>query len=382
MDDMRVRRWRAAGPDVAIAAAVLVVALVGSGHVGIFQPSRRPLDAVGYALIAAAGVALLGRRRRPMLVFTAVTALTAAYLALRYPYGPFFLALAVATATVAMETSQRRSMTAVGVAMLATLGAGVAGSALGPQGVEPWVLGWPVWLAIPWSAGIALRTARDAARRAEAQLRARREYEERMAIAREVHDVVGHGLSVINMQAAIALHVLERKPEAAKPALEAIKQASKDALDDLRGTLALVRDDTSAERGPAPGLGQLEELARATGGDRLPVTLRVSGDQSAPPAGVQRAAYRIVQESLTNVLRHAAATRAEVSLVVAADAVELKVTDDGVGAASAAHQGAGHGLAGMRERAAALGGTLTAGPGEAGGFRVSARLPYRREASR
>jgi signal transduction histidine kinase len=377
MDAMTLRRWRAPARDAAIAAFTGLVAMVGSGKVAVFQPTRRPVDALGYAVIAVTAAALLARRGRPVLTFVAVTTLTAAYLLLRYPYGPFFLALAVATITIASETSLRRSMAYVGAAMLGTLAAGVAGSALGPQGLELGVIGWPLWLILPWSAGLALRLTRQAADQAEREQRRRREYDQRMGIAREVHDVVGHGLAVINMQAAIALHVLERRPETARPALEAIKKASKDALEDLRGTLAVFREPGEAERVPAPGLDRLEDLVGSVGGDRLPVRLRVVGDRTAPPPAVQRAAYRIVQESLTNVLRHSGAGAATVSVHADERELRVEVADDGPGRPERQAGAGGLGLAGMRERAAALGGVLEAGPRPTGGFLVTATLPFR-----
>jgi signal transduction histidine kinase len=208
-------------------------------------------------------------------------------------------------------------------------------------------------------------------REAEAE---RRLGDERLRIAREVHDVVAHAMVAINVQAGVGAHLIDQDPELARQALEHIKRASGEALSDLRATLGVLRDPgQDAPVGPAAGLGDLEGAAaqlRAAG-----VDVRVDVD-AAPsvPAPVHAAGYRIVQEALTNVLRHAAAER--VSVVASADgeAVRIVVADDGAGR-PAATTGAGAGLRGMRERAEALGGTLTAGPAGASGWRVEATLP-------
>jgi signal transduction histidine kinase len=189
-----------------------------------------------------------------------------------------------------------------------------------------------------------------------------------------VHDVVGHGLAAINMQAEIALHLLHRKPEQAEAALTAISRTSKQGLDELRATLTAVRGD--AGRAPMPGHGELPALRDRLAHAGLPVSLTIEGEPDGPlPGAVDLAAYRIVQEALTNVLRHAGATSAEVAITYAPGALELEVTDRGLGGVPS---GPGSGIAGMRERAAALGGELTAGPRPGGGFRVHAALPVAR----
>jgi signal transduction histidine kinase len=179
------------------------------------------------------------------------------------------------------------------------------------------------------------------------------------------------------MQASIALHVLDRRPEQAAAALEAVKKTSKDALDELRSTLAVFRqrDDGEPARGPVPGLSQLDTLAASMRDAGLPVEVALSGEPAELPAVIDHTAYRIVQESLTNVLRHAMPARAEVRLDYRAGGVALTVTDDGEPARTPPGRAAGHGIDGMRERAAAVGGTLDAGPRPAGGFQVTAYLP-------
>jgi signal transduction histidine kinase len=212
------------------------------------------------------------------------------------------------------------------------------------------------------------------ARDEEARIRA---YEERLRIAREVHDVVAHGLAVINMQAGVGLHVLDRRPEKARDALARIKEASKHALDDLRGTLAVFRmpEDAIEPRTPWPGLGRLDELIAGMRESGLSVNLAVTGEGGDLPAHVDLAAYRIVQESLTNVLRHAGPIEATVRVDRRHSEVAIEITDDGAGCPSASASGGGHGIAGMQERALAVGGSLEAGPRPEGGFRVRAQLP-------
>jgi signal transduction histidine kinase len=213
---------------------------------------------------------------------------------------------------------------------------------------------------------------------AERAARDRQVGEQRLELAQELHDVLAHHISLINVQASVALHLLDERPEQARPALTNIKAASRDALHELRSALDVLRRGEAAPRSPAPRLADLTDLVegvRASGLDvRLDVRLAVRLDMVAPPeplpAALELAAYRIVQEALTNVARHAGAGRATVRLVVD-DQLTIEVTDDGRGGEAPA----GNGIRGMRERAAALGGTVEAGPGPDGGFRVVAHLP-------
>ncbi|MEU7777341.1 sensor histidine kinase [Micromonospora parva] len=186
--------------------------------------------------------------------------------------------------------------------------------------------------------------------------------------------MVGHGLAAISMQAEIALHLLPKRPEQAEVALTAISRTSREALDELRVTLGAVR--RGAEREPVPGLARLPARDRLAGAG-LAVEVRVVGDPRELLAAVDLAAYRVVQEALTNVLRHAGVSSAQVTVDYRADEVTVEVTDRGVGPGRAGTVPAddGHGLAGMRERVAALGGRLSTGPRPGGGFRVYAGLP-------
>jgi len=220
---------------------------------------------------------------------------------------------------------------------------------------------------------------REAERRAEEAERTRdeaaqrRAMEERLRIARELHDSLTHSISVIQVQSGVAEHLARKRGEEVPPALQAIQEAGADAARELRATLSVLR---SAEDGDGSGLCQLDSLvarARAAG---LPVTVTVTGAERSLPPDVDRAAYRIVQEALTNVSRHAGPAHASVCLQYTRAALTVQVDDDGTGG-GARSAGPGLGLIGMRERVSALGGRLHAGPQDGGGFRVRAEFPAR-----
>ncbi len=228
---------------------------------------------------------------------------------------------------------------------------------------------------LAWTWGELWRTRRgrrrDAARRAVAGERAR--------IARELHDVVAHNVSIIVVQAVAAEDVFDERPDVARKALQTIEATGRDALAELRRLLQTMRPD-EPENGddghaPQPGLDHLDTLASTVQAAGLEVVVQREGAAVALPAGVDLSAYRIVQEALTNTLRHAHATRAEVTVRYAADAVAIEVTDDGGGGAPDPEAGGGHGLVGMRERAALVGGTIEIGAAPQGGFRIRAELP-------
>ena len=228
------------------------------------------------------------------------------------------------------------------------------------------------------AAGDSLRARREASERA-ADLREeetlRRFTDERLRIAHEIHDVVAHGMTAINVQAGVAAHLLERDPDQARRALRDIKRVSGEALAELRSTLAALRDPSdAAPLAPAGGVGDLDRLldgVRAAG-----VAIDLAVDNAQPlPAAVDHACYRIVQEAVTNVARHSGATHARVSVARQDGALVIEIADDGRGAGMLAADGSGNGVQGMRERARALGGALEAGSAPAGGFTVRARLP-------
>jgi signal transduction histidine kinase len=364
--------------DGLLVVGMAVFGVVGSIGAAGNQPDRRPLDALAYGLILLASVALLARRRHPVAVLAVTVAATVAYLALGYPYGPIFLTMWIAVYTLAAAPHRRLPavFAAVAAALVVVTATDVAltdREAL--LGELPGIVAvWAVQFLVPLWLGWAVRVRRE---RAAEEVR-RRVDEERLRLARELHDVVAHSIAVINFQAGVAVHVLDRRPQQARAALLAIKQASSEALQELRATLGVLRQlgEQGGSRAPLPGLAQLDALVAGAAGAGRPVEVTVEGERVELPLAVDLACYRIVQESLTNLARHAGPARARVRLAYGAGEVVVEVTDDGRGAAAGAHpDGGGHGIAGMRERAVALGGELVAGPRPEGGFRVRARLP-------
>lgn len=221
-----------------------------------------------------------------------------------------------------------------------------------------------------WATGPSPHSAPMNATRTAGQIDA-----ERRRIARELHDTLGHHLSLISVQAATALHLIDERPEQARLALAAIKDGSREALDGLRAVLAMLRGEQPAPQGPDPGLADVPRLIDRTGMTGLTVNLSVEGQPRPVPREVDLAAIRILQETLTNVVRHADATQAHVRVVHGPSHLVLEVDDDGRRPDLAPPSHHGSGLAGMRERVTALAGQFEAGPGPARGFRVRARLP-------
>ncbi|WP_328366254.1 sensor histidine kinase [Micromonospora zamorensis] len=375
-------RWPEVAADAALALVLLGFGLLATGLAGDNQPGSTPVDAASRVLIAVAALALLFRRRAPIATLAVVTVATSTYLVFGYPYGPILVAFLIAVYTVAVRLPVRPAALALGGAFVLLLA-----HVFWPEGPAPgWagVLPASAWVVVPFAVGVVVRVNRETAARSRAEAardraeQARRQAdEERLRIAQEVHDVVGHGLAAISMQAEIALHLLPKRPEQAETALTAISRTSREALDELRVTLGAVRQ--GAERGPVPGLARLPALRDRLAGAGLAVDLRVTGDARDLPAALDLTAYRVVQEALTNVLRHAGVANAEVRVDYRADEVTVEVTDEGTGVrrgrTDLVDDESGHGLAGMRERVAALGGRLAAGPRPDGGFRVYARLP-------
>jgi signal transduction histidine kinase len=237
------------------------------------------------------------------------------------------------------------------------------------------------WLLVVFAAAEALRARRERmvqAREAREREARRKADEERLRIARELHDVLAHNISLINVQSGVALHLIDEQPAQARTALTAINQASADALREVRSVLGVLRGKSEQPPlAPTVGLDQLDELVSRAAAAGVEVDLRVRGDRRSLPASVDLAAFRIVQESLTNVVRHAGAGAVTVELAYGDGELRVQIDDDGRGTGSLSEDGAGSGIAGMRERAAALGGIFEAGPLAAGGFRVLARIPIR-----
>jgi signal transduction histidine kinase len=279
---------------------------------------------------------------------------------------------------VATQVSARRAVAAAAGTLAVLMAATAANNPFGRYSDGAFVL-IPGMVAAVAFAGIAVanRRAYAASVRDRAEQDARRRIdEERLRIARELHDVVAHTMATINVQAGVAAHVLPTQPEAAADALQAIKTASKEGLRELRAILNVLRQADDADPvQPAPGTAQLDALIEGARRSGLQTTLTVSGEPYPLPAAVDLAAYRIVQESLTNVIRHAGPASAAVSLAYHDDELRVDVSDTGHGPHASSTGTPGHGLAGMRERAAAVGGSVQAGPRPGGGFLVAARLP-------
>ncbi|MGZ4249812.1 MAG: sensor histidine kinase [Solirubrobacteraceae bacterium] len=317
-------------------------------------------------------LALIWRRRRPVLVLAVSLGAALLYICLGYFGGavmlnPLFALYAVA---VVVPTTQ-----AVGLSVITMLSLMAATAAFGPFATGGGFALIPVEIATALFVGLWVASRRAALR--ESAERARRAVDaERLRIARELHDVVAHTMSTINVQAGVAAHVIDQQPEQAAKALEAIKQASKEGLRELRGILNVLRQaDEQDERSPAPRLAQLDELVENAARAGLPTSVIVHGQERTLAPTVDLTAYRIVQESLTNALRHAGPTSASVTLFYTDDQLEVEVLDGGRGRVDGTPHGAGLGIAGMRERAEAVGGSLIVGPAPEGGFRVQALLP-------
>lgn len=229
----------------------------------------------------------------------------------------------------------------------------------------------------------AIRERAERAERTREEEARRRVAEERLRIARDLHDVVAHHIALVNVQAGVAAHVMDKRPDQAKEALAHVREASRSALGELRATVGLLRQsgDPEAPTEPAPGLAVLGELVDKVRRAGLPVEVACADRLTPLPAAVDLAAYRVIQEALTNVQKHAGpGAKAEVSVIRVGETAEVTVLDNGTGrseGAGTAADGGGHGLLGMRERVTALGGTLTAGPRYGGGFRVHAILPVK-----
>jgi signal transduction histidine kinase len=379
---MRVRGARA---DVLVAVAVTGVQIAAVLLAGRDQPERASLDVFGVGLLAVGGLVLAVRRRHPVVVLWVVVASTLAYSLTDYPAGGVVLAL-----IVAFFTAQTRGHRVAGFGAIALLyvtfvwNGALMGTEPGPGLGEAVAIAAWMLVLVAVAEIVRVRRAyvgevRERAREAErarAEEALRRQGEERLRIARELHDVLAHNISLMNVQASTALHLLDEHPQQARPALTAIKRASSEALGELRAVLDALRQVGEAPpRTPAPGLSGLGDLVSQAATAGLPVETVVEGVARPLPARVELAAFRICQEAVTNVIRHAGPASARVRLAYGEGELVVQIDDDGRGAASNGGGGGGNGLVGMRERAAALGGSVEAGPRAGGGFRVRARLP-------
>jgi signal transduction histidine kinase len=360
--------WRNAG----LVALVAAVEVLVTHAAGTNQPDRRPLDALGVGLIVLAAAPLLVRRQMPVVVLALTTVITLLYWLLGYPRGPVFLAPIVAVFSAILGGKN--------LAAWLTLAIGFVAFAWLPTllGLEPLPMAAAMFGIAGWMVliGVAAELVRVQQERSRAARRTRVE-EERVRLAQELHDVLAHGITVINVQAAVGLHLLEERPEQARAALTAIKEVSKDALDDLRSVVARLRNDGEEplrRPSPSPSLAHLDALVATATAGGLQIRTEVSGRVDDLPPLVDLAAFRILQEALTNVIRHATSKTATIRLTHDEHELMLEVDDDGQGTMAGASS-AGRGIQGMRERAQTLGGQMEVGPRPEGGFRVMARLP-------
>ncbi|MFG1707417.1 sensor histidine kinase [Nonomuraea sp. M3C6] len=401
--------------DVLLALFITVMQVQGTIVRNVGEVVQRPLTDLGYlgyVLLVVSGVVVVVRRRWPVPVFVTAALASLVYYTLDFPDGPGWLGLFVALYTVAAYGDGRRSLVIAGVGTsVLTVGWLVAAADIEPRAAIGWVffrIGASVMSA---ALGESVRSRRviaaEALERAELAERTREEEArarvdaERLRIAREVHDTVAHAIVIINVQSGVTAHVLDKRPEVAREALRAIEQTSSRALREMRAILGVLRDDDGDDDGrvPYPGLGQIDELAAKAREAGLDIKLEETSPAAPLPSAVGSAVYRIVQESITNVIRHVGPTRVTVALNPGIEVLEIRVTDEGRRAAPgdeladprlpARHPTSiggsakpGRGIVGMRERCQLLGGELDARPLPGGGFEVRARLPLAPTGSR
>jgi signal transduction histidine kinase len=370
---------------LSLVAAGLATALFASMPVG------GGMLVLGYGLVLLHTLPLAARRRFPGTVLALIVASGLAGAALFLP--PFFLGPAILVAVYSVAAYGSRWVSVAGLA-LAEVGLAAAvqltplkletDSLVGFMGTlaAAWLLGHFAHNYRAYAARLEERTAE--LERAREELARRAVTEERLRLARELHDVVAHAMSVIAVQSGVGAHVADSRPEEVGKALAAIEVTSRDALTELRRLLGVLRQDgeSQASLAPVPGLANLEGLLAEVAKAGLTVGLRVEGTPAPLPAGLDLSAYRIVQEALTNVVKHAGPATAQVTIRCRDHEVAVEVTDDGRGVGAVAgdgRRGTGHGLIGMAERVAAFGGDWEVGPRPSGGFRVAARLPVAAE---
>ncbi|MET7702059.1 sensor histidine kinase [Streptomyces sp. NPDC005485] len=383
--------------DAALAFAVLACMVAGSfvdphGENGASWVARTP-NTLSLTLIVLGAAALVFRRSAPLTVLGATGAVSLVECVTGDPRAPVAMSAVVALYTVASATD-RPTTWRVGLLTMTVLTA--SAMLAGPL---PWYaqenLGIFAWTGMAAAAGDAVRSRRavvhaireraERAERTREEEARRRVAEERLRIARDLHDVVAHHIALVNVQAGVAAHVMDKRPDQAKEALAHVREASRSALNELRATVGLLRQsgDPEAPTEPAPGLARLDDLADTFRNAGLPVEVARTDHGTSLPAAVDLAAYRVIQEALTNVQKHAGAeAKAEVSVVRVGPNVEVTVLDSGPGLddGDVPEDGGGHGLLGMRERVTALGGSCSAAPRYGGGFRVHAILPVKNRA--
>jgi signal transduction histidine kinase len=384
---MRSGPW----PDAVIAITVfwlIVMVQIAKPDQVHGRPVHLHMTVLGGLVLLAGCGTLVFRRRWPRAVLAATVVCALCYFVVGPSHGPATFVVVVAMYTVTLAVDRRTALVLGGAATVVLAVGNVV--LAGGNGVDPNSLLNIVAIGLAFALGDAVRNRRaylaeamERARRAEEsreQEARRRVAEERLRIARDLHDVVAHHIALINVQAGVGAHLLDSDPEQARIALTHIRRASRSALDELSATVGLLRqpDDPRAPTDPIVGLARLDELIAGLAGCGLRVDREVTGTVAELPTALDVTAYRIVQEALTNVHKHARTDSARLRLGVAAGTIRIVVDDDGAAAGKADQHPptvAGHGVLGMRERAAAVGGSLSAGPRAGGGFRVEALLP-------
>jgi signal transduction histidine kinase len=384
---MREERWRWAGLksrrfliDFGLALVVTAVLVIASQQQIRRLPGTSHLDPGAFVLVAGSGLVLAVRRFLPLAAYVASLGFAWLYVVTGHPPGPIYVAPFIALLTlVSVSRLVVWAPSAIlGAALLTVTPIGTGGTVLAAAiwaGVWLLLTGlFALWLAIRRRFVAEAQARADLAKRNEAAEGRRRTAEERLSIAREMHDVVGHSLAVISLQAGVAERLLESRPDEVRKSVAAIRKVSREALTELRAELALLRGDSSpAERAPAPDLRALPGLVASMREAGLQVELDVDANQKPVPEIVAAAAYRIAQESLTNVVRHAGSgVHTTVRVEFDGKNLQVEVVDDGRGAVG---EPVGSGIEGMRERVAVLGGEFAAGAGPQGGFRVWASIP-------
>jgi signal transduction histidine kinase len=391
---LSARQWLAA--DVLAAAAAVITALLNIHPPGGMIPMA-PRGIAGITLVLLASAPVVCRRRWPIGTLAVVTGAVAALAALdRLPMSLDLMA-AMASYTAAARLDRRRSvpLLLVSEAALAAVLAVASARNLAGAGIQTllvlaaaWFIGDSVSARHSYIAGVMEQA--EQRRQAEAERAAQTVRAERVRIARELHDIVAHSLAVITVQAGVGHRLMADRPAEMADTLAMIEAAGRTAQDELAVVLGLLREEDSkgADLAPAPGLADLAELADNVRAAGTPVHMMVADRLAAISPALELSAYRVIQEALTNVVKHAPGALASVTVAMPGGQLRIEITDEGVAttapvktaAAASPASGSGHGLAGMRERVSAFGGSLAAGPVPGGGFRVVARIPLTAEA--
>ena len=392
--ERQVERCRSLPVALVDGAAALVFTVLGLVTVFVqdLRDGMNEPTALAVLTVAVTCLPLAVRRRAPLAALTASTLALLVHVLADFPEGALPVATVLLTYSVAAWSPLREAVVGLVVVDATLIVLGLADTA----GLDTAaVLGNLAFFGVAWALGIAVRARRESMEsrvreleeraKVERQSTARALAEQRLEIAQELHDVVAHSMSVIAVQAGVGAHVLDDRPDEARAALEAISATSRGALTEMRRLLSVLRDaDGERSHQPAPGLADLAQLVTDVRAAGVPVSLEMRGTSAGGNPAVELSAYRVVQEALTNVIKHAGApTRVDVVVDRQPGALTIEVVDDGRGAAAVPSgdgdrlgDGSGHGLTGMRERVDVWGGVLHFGPVSGGGYRVRAELPY------